>query len=125
MTGKDFTDSSTIEPFTIVDIGKQDLDFRKVRRGGEHPQTVIISVAARGEIRDGALEDTDQILCFVSGHGKADLIGQTHPVGAGEERLTPNTVHTPPEHAAGASHRSSGPGERRDPVLPGFLRSPP
>ena len=116
--------------FTIATEAEKSPDFRRVLWTGEHTQLVIMTIPPGGEIGEETHEDTDQILTFVSGTGKA--IG----LGDGEERglratssssrpatsttsstPAPNplilyTVYGPPEHADGAVHKTKEEADR-------------
>jgi mannose-6-phosphate isomerase-like protein (cupin superfamily) len=84
-----------------------------------------------GEIGEEVHEDTDQILTFVSGTGKAvvsgnernvaqgDLVvvpaGLTHNfVNTGQNPLILYTVYGPPEHADGAVHKTKAQADRAE-----------
>jgi mannose-6-phosphate isomerase-like protein (cupin superfamily) len=109
--------------FTIATEAEKSSDFRRVLWTGEHTQLVIMTIPPGGEIGEEVHEDTDQILTFVSGTGKAivsgseknvaqgDLVvvpaGLKHNfVNTGENPLILYTVYGPPEHAEGAVHRT-------------------
>ena len=107
--------------YTIATEAQQSADFRRVLWTGEHTQLVIMTIPPGGEIGEETHEDTDQILTFVSGTGKAtvsgaeknvaqgDLVvvpaGHKHNfVNTGENPLILYTVYGPPEHADRAVH---------------------
>lgn len=121
MTETHFSIPGNIEHFTIADIAKDSQDFRKVIWTGRHSQIVLMSVPVGGEIGDEVHESTDQILTFVSGTGHADLAGETHTIGAGDQCAVPAgaqhnfrntgdeplvlyTIYSPPEHSADAQY---------------------
>ena len=107
--------------YTIATEAEQSTDFRRVLWTGEHTQLVIMTIPPGGEIGEEVHDDTDQILTFVSGTGKAiisgsekaqaqgDLVvvpaGKKHNfLNTGENPLILYTVYGPPEHADGAVH---------------------
>jgi len=107
--------------YTIATEAQKSADFRRVLWTGEHTQLVIMTIPPGGEIGEETHEDTDQILTFVSGTGKAtvsgaeknvaqgDLVvvpaGHKHNfVNTGENPLILYTVYGPPEHADRAVH---------------------
>lgn len=112
-----------MEHWTIATTAQESPDFRRVLWTGTHTQLVIMTIPPGGEIGEEVHEDTDQILTFVSGTGKAivsgqqrnvsqgDLVvvpaGRTHNfVNTGENPLILYTVYGPPDHAEGAVHHT-------------------
>ena len=112
-----------MEHFTIATVAEQSADFRRVLWTGEHTQLVIMTIPPGGEIGEEVHEDTDQILTFVSGTGKAKVGGQQKDVAQGDLVVVPAgkkhnflntgenplilyTVYGPPEHADGAVHKT-------------------
>ena len=110
-----------MEHFEIARTAEQSADFRRVLWTGEHTQLVIMTIPPDGEIGEEVHEDTDQILSFVSGVGKAVVSGRTRKVGPGDVVVVPAglkhnflndgpnplvlyTVYGPPDHADGAVH---------------------
>ena len=110
-----------MEHYTIATVAEQSADFRRVLWTGEHTQLVIMTIPPGGEIGEETHDDTDQILSFVSGTGKAIVAGETRnvvqgdlvvvPAGrkhnfvnTGENPLILYTVYGPPDHADGAVH---------------------
>ena len=88
---------------------------------GEHSQLVIMTLAPGEEIGEETHWDTDQILSFVSGSGKAvvedeerfvtggDIVsvpaGTRHNfINVGPSPLVLYTIYGPPHHAEGAVH---------------------
>jgi mannose-6-phosphate isomerase-like protein (cupin superfamily) len=82
-----------------------------------------MAIPAGEEIGEETHEDTDQVLCFVTGEGEAVIEGERHPVRAGSVVVVPSgtrhnflatgdtplklyTVYTPPEHPDGTVHRT-------------------
>ncbi len=112
-----------MEHFEIATVAEQSADFRRVLWTGEHTQLVIMTIPAGGEIGEEVHDDTDQILSFVSGIGKAVVSGRERKVTAGDIVVVPAgkkhnfvndgpnplvlyTVYGPPDHADGAVHKT-------------------
>ena len=110
-----------MQHFTIATVAEQSADYRQVLWTGEHTQLVIMTIPPGGEIGEEVHEDTDQILTFVSGTGKAMVSGTEKNVASGDLVVVPAghkhnfvntgpnplilyTVYGPPEHADGAVH---------------------
>ena len=109
--------------FTIATEAEKSPDFRRVLFTGEHTQLVIMTIPPGGEIGEEVHEDTDQILTFVSGTGKAIVSGSEKNVAQGDLVVVPAgkrhnfvntgpnplilyTVYGPPEHADGVVHKT-------------------
>jgi len=116
-----YTIGDNVQHFTIAEIAEQNPDFRRVLWTGHHAQIVAMTIPPGGEIGDETHETTDQILNCVSGHGSADLAGETHPIEAGDQCAVPAgtqhnfrntgdeplvlyTVYAPPEHSTEAAY---------------------
>jgi mannose-6-phosphate isomerase-like protein (cupin superfamily) len=112
-----------MEHFEIATVAEQSADFRRVLWTGEHTQLVIMTIPPGGEIGEEVHDDTDQILSFVSGIGKAVISGKEKKVKAGDIVVVPAgkkhnflnegpnplvlyTVYGPPDHADGAVHKT-------------------
>ncbi len=112
-----------MEHFEIATVAEQSADFRRVLWTGEHTQLVIMTIPPGGEIGEEVHDDTDQILSFVSGIGKAVVSGRERKVKAGDVVAVPAgkkhnflnegpnplvlyTVYGPPDHADGAVHKT-------------------
>lgn len=112
-----------MEHYTIATVAEESPDFRRVLWTGEHTQLVVMTIPPGGEIGEEVHEDIDQILTFVSGVGEAVVSGQKKKVtqgdlvvvpagkkhnfvNTGENPLILYTVYGPPEHAAGAVHKT-------------------
>ncbi|MCW2679401.1 MAG: cupin protein [Frankiales bacterium] len=112
-----------MEHFEIATVAEQSADFRRVLWTGEHTQLVIMTIPPGGEIGEEVHDDTDQILSFVSGIGKAVVSGKEKKVKAGDIVVVPAgkkhnflnegpnplvlyTVYGPPDHADGAVHKT-------------------
>src|SRR3954468_16531351 len=70
--------------YTIATEAEKSPDFRRVLWTGEHTQLVIMTIPPGGEIGEEVHEDTDQILTFVSGTGKAIVSGSERNVAQGD-----------------------------------------
>lgn len=96
-------------------------NFRKVIWTGEHSQLVLMSIPVGEQIDEEVHPDTDQILFFVEGNGKAILDSEsiqfrkgcviTVPSGimhtiinVGDTELKLYTVYSPQEHPANTVH---------------------
>src|SRR4028118_1452881 len=112
-----------MEHSEIATGAEQSADFRRVLWTGEHTQLVIMTIPPDGEIGEEVHEDTDQILSFVSGIGRAVVSGKERKVKAGDIVVVPAgkkhnflnegpnplvlyTVYGPPDHADGAVHHT-------------------
>jgi mannose-6-phosphate isomerase-like protein (cupin superfamily) len=115
--------------YTIATEAEKSPDFRRVLFTGEHTQLVIMTIPVGGEIGEEVHPDTDQILTFVSGTGKAMVSGAEKNVAQGDLVVVPAgskhnfvntgpnplilyTVYGPPEHADGAVHRTKEEADR-------------
>jgi mannose-6-phosphate isomerase-like protein (cupin superfamily) len=109
--------------YTIATEAEKYDDFRRVLWTGKNTQLVIMTIPPGGEIGEEVHEDTDQILTFVSGTGKAKVGGQEKNVAQGDLVVVPAgkkhnflntgvnplvlyTVYGPPEHADKAVHKT-------------------
>ena len=109
--------------FSIATEAEKSPDFRRVLWTGEHSQLVIMTIPPGGEIGEETHPDTDQILTFVSGAGKAIVSGSEKNVAGGDLVVVPAglkhnfvnsgpnplvlyTVYGPADHADGAVHRT-------------------
>src|SRR3954464_8533493 len=114
---------SSVINYVIATEAQKSPDFRRVLWTGEHTQLVIMTIPPGGEIGEEVHEDTDQILTFVSGTGKAVVSGNEKNVAQGDLVVVPAgmkhnflntganplilyTVYGPAEHADGAVHRT-------------------
>jgi mannose-6-phosphate isomerase-like protein (cupin superfamily) len=112
-----------IAQFAIAQVAKENPDFRRVLWTGEHSQLVVMTIPPGEEIGSEVHEGIDQILTFVTGTGEAEISGQRTRVNPGDlvavpsgtrhnfintgaEPLVLYTVYGPPDHAAGAVHRT-------------------
>ena len=58
--------------------------FRRVLITGSHAQVVVMAIPVGGEIGDEVHPDTDQVLLFEEGCGRADVEGRRSSVGPGD-----------------------------------------
>lgn len=114
------TDKTT---FPIVQMAKDNDDFRKVVRTGEMTQVVLMSIPAGEEIGNEVHEGHDQLLMFVEGEGIAKIGEVETPVREGDLSFVPSgyyhnfkntgsvplklyTTYSPPEHDEGTEHHT-------------------
>jgi mannose-6-phosphate isomerase-like protein (cupin superfamily) len=110
----------------MVDIARAARDndaFRREVMTGQYEQVVVMTIPPGGEIGEEVHHDSDQVLAFVEGQGKAVLDGQTSDVTVndlvfvragtthnfindGDSPLRLITVYAPPEHAPGTVHQT-------------------
>jgi len=115
--------------YTIATEAEKSPDFRRVLWTGQNTQLVIMTIPPGGEIGEEVHEDTDQILTFVSGTGKAVVSGTEKNVAQGDLVVVPAgkkhnflntgqnplilyTVYGPPEHSDGAVHTTKEEADR-------------
>jgi mannose-6-phosphate isomerase-like protein (cupin superfamily) len=105
----------------IVELARENDEFRKVVWTGENTQLVLMAIPEDGEIGGEVHEGHDQLLWFVAGSGMAK-IGETElEVGDGDVSIVPSgsfhnfrntgsgmlklfTTYSPPEHEPGTEH---------------------
>lgn len=107
----------------------ENTNFRQVLETGKYTQIVVMSIAPGEEIGTETHTDTDQILYFVEGEGKAVLNGEEKPfkkddiflVQAGTEHNFVNTgvtdlkiitAYSPPHHSEGTIHKTKEEAEK-------------
>lgn len=105
----------------IIQITKENLNFRTVLHTGQRSQLVVMSIPPGGEIGEEIHEHVEQTLFFLSGTGKAILNGvesaikpndvvivtpgtKHNFVNTGAEDLKVYTVYSPPNHIDGRVH---------------------
>lgn len=115
----------------IEDRAKENTFFREVIETGEHTQIVVMSIPAGGEIGEEVHPDTDQVLYFVEGEGKAVLdreeinfddediflvrAGTKHNfINTGTEDLKIITAYSPPHHPVGTIHKTKEEADQAD-----------
>ncbi|MGM0915243.1 MAG: cupin domain-containing protein [Pseudomonadota bacterium] len=109
----------------IVQMAKDNDEFRQVIWTGEQTQLVLMAIPEGGEIGGEVHEGHDQLLYFVAGQGEA-TIGETKvSVQAGDVSIVPSgvfhnfrnsgsgmlklyTTYSPPEHEPGTEHATKG-----------------
>lgn len=110
----------------IHDIKEKALEndnFRKVLETGKNTQIVVMSIPPGGDIGEEVHKDTDQVLYFVQGSGKAVLGGEEKEIkkddvilvhmgtkhnfiNTGQEDLKIITAYSPPHHPEGTIHKT-------------------
>ena len=101
----------------IVELAKENEDFRRVVHTGKYSQLVLMAVKPGEDLGEEVHDTVDQILVFVEGSGEAILEGEPSPVkegdivfvdagtkhnfvNTGEIPLKLYTVYAPPNHPA-------------------------
>ena len=107
----------------IKDKAKENTFFRQVLSTGEHTQIVVMSIPVGDDIGEETHPDTDQVLYFVKGEGKAVLNGEEvnfekddiflvkagtkhNFINIGDEDLKIITAYSPPHHPDGTVHKT-------------------
>ena len=107
----------------IAALARQNDDFRRVVKTGEHSQVVLMTIQPGSEIGEEVHDDVDQVLVFVEGRGEAVIEGGASPVAPDQLAFVPAgtrhnfrntgdaplklwTVYAPPEHPDGTVHRT-------------------
>lgn len=105
----------------IVDLARDNTEFRRVLWTGEKTQLVLMAIPEGGEIGGEVHEGHDQILYFVAGNGVAKIGDIETEVAEGDVSIVPSgrfhnfrntgsgmlklyTTYSPPEHDAGTEH---------------------
>lgn len=105
----------------IVQLAKDNDEFRKVIWTGEKTQLVLMAIPEGGEIGGEVHEGHDQLLYFVAGSGKARIGEIENEVTEGDVSIVPSgvyhnfintgigtlklfTTYSPPEHEPGTEH---------------------
>lgn len=121
----DKTDKTTLP---IVQMAKENSEFRKVVTTGEKMQVVLMAIPEGDEIGGETHEGHDQVLLFVEGSGKAKIGDTVTPVGEGHMSFVPSgayhnfindgegplklyTMYSPPEHEPGTEHATKAEAE--------------
>ena len=114
--------------FDIIQAARTNDAFREVVLTGKKEQVVVMTIPVGGDIGSEVHPDTDQVLVFVDGQGRAELDGATSSVGpndlvfvrAGTQHNFTNvgntpmrliTIYAPPEHAPGTVHQTKADAE--------------
>lgn len=105
----------------IVQLARENDEFRKVIWTGEKTQLVLMAIPEGGEIGGEVHEGHDQLLYFVAGSGKARIGEIENEVTEGDVSIVPSgvyhnfintgigmlklfTTYSPPEHEPGTEH---------------------
>lgn len=116
---------SEVEEFTVpvVQLARDNDEFRKVIWTGEKTQLVLMAIPAGGEIGGEVHEGHDQLLYFVTGKGKAKIGDEEMDVAEGDVSIVPSgkyhnfrntgsgmlrlfTTYSPPEHEPGTERKT-------------------
>ncbi len=109
----------------IVEMARENDEFRRVIWTGEQTQLVLMAIPAGGEIGGEVHEGHDQLLYFVDGEGEATIGEAVTTVRAGDVSIVPSgtfhnfrntgsrmlklfTTYSPPEHEPGTEHVTKG-----------------
>lgn len=107
----------------IIRAARANDAFRQVVLTGEKEQVVVMTIPVGGDIGSEVHPDTDQVLVFVDGQGRAELDGASSSVGpndlvfvragtrhnftnTGDTPMRLITIYAPPEHAPGTVHQT-------------------
>lgn len=107
----------------IKDKAIENTYFRQVLSTGEHTQIVVMSIPVGEEIGAETHTDSDQVLYFVAGKGKAVISGKEIPfakediflvkagtlhnfINTGSKDLKIITAYSPPHHPDGTIHKT-------------------
>ena len=107
----------------IKDKARENTYFRQVLSTGEHTQIVVMNITVGEDIGEETHPDTDQVLYFVDGEGKAILNGEEinfeeddiflvkagtkhNFINTGDEDLKIITAYSPPHHPDGTIHKT-------------------
>jgi len=105
----------------VVDLARENDEFRKVLWTGGKTQLVLMAIPEGGEIGGEVHEGHDQLLYFVSGSGVAKIGDVETTVADGDVSIVPSgsfhnfrntgsgmlklfTTYSPPEHEPGTEH---------------------
>ena len=67
----------------IIQLTKENDNFRKVVETGNHSQVVLMSLLPNEDIGEEVHDENDQILVFVEGEGKAIIDGEESTIEGG------------------------------------------
>lgn len=118
----------------IGDVSQQAIantNFRKVLETGNNTQVVLMNIKPGEDIGEEVHEDTDQVLYFVQGVGKAVLDGEERTfdnddvflvkagtrhnfINTGDVDLKIITAYSPPHHPAGTIHKTKEEAQKAD-----------
>ena len=105
----------------VVELARENDEFRKVLWTGEKTQIVLMAIPEGGEIGGEVHEGHDQLLYFVAGSGVAKIGDTECEIADGDVGIVPAgtfhnfcntgsgmlklfTTYSPPEHAPGTEH---------------------
>ena len=108
---------------TIADEARRNEYFRAVLNTSGHTQVVVMAIPVGEDIGAEVHEHNDQVLTFVEGAARAEVGGETRPVGPGDLVVVPAgtehnfvntgdiplklyTIYGPPDHADGTVHKT-------------------
>ncbi len=116
---------SEVEEFTVpvVQLARDNDEFRKVIWTGEKTQLVLMAIPAGSEIGGEVHEGHNQLPFFVTGKGKAKIGDEEMDVADGDVSIVPSgkyhdfrntgsgmlrlfTTYSPPEHEPGTEHKT-------------------
>ena len=115
----------------VVDLARENDEFRKVLWTGEKTQLVLMAIPEGGEIGGEVHEGHDQLLYFVEGTGMAKIREVECEVVDGDVSIVPSgtfhnfrntgsgmlklfTNYSPPEHEPGTEHATKAEAEADD-----------
>ncbi len=116
----------------IIQLTKENADYRKVIYTGTQSQLVLMSIPVGGDIGMETHPGTDQLLFFVEGNGDAIFNGESQPIKAndvvsvpagtehnfvniGQVPLKLYTVYSPPNHPDGIIEATKKEAEIKEP----------
>ena len=105
----------------IITLTQQNNNYHQEIATAQYSQVVLMNIRPQEEIGEEVHPNTDQLLVFVSGTGKAILNGETSSINPGDLILVPAgtrhniinagienlklyTIYTPPHHKPGTVH---------------------
>lgn len=112
----------------VVNLARENDEFRKVLWTGEKTQLVLMAIPEGGEIGGEVHEGHDQLLYFVAGSGLATIGEIESEVSDGDVSIVPSgvfhnfrntgsgmlklfTTYSPPEHEPGTEHATKAEAE--------------
>ncbi len=112
----------------IINIAKENTNFRTVLETGEYCQLVVMSIPVGEEIGEEVHEATDQVLFFVAGECEAKINAESKqvtendvvfvPAGSkhnfintGDTELKLISLYAPAEHPDGTVHKTKADAE--------------
>jgi|GEM_PF-352788 len=115
----------------VVDLARENTEFRKVPWTGDKTQPVLLAIPEGGEIGGKVHEGHDQLLYFATGRGLAKIGETESEVSDGDVSIVPSgvfhdfrhtgseilklfTTDSPPEHDPGTEHATKAEAEADD-----------